>query len=194
MVIISGPSGVGKDTILEAMQRRVPAYPRHYVVTVTTRDPRVGETPGVSYHYLTQGQYDALRDADGLLEASRVHRHWYGTPANQVRDAVASGKDAILKIDVQGADKVRERIPESLLIFVVPPSRDELRARLLKRGTEWGDDLQQRLDDAEAELARQSEFDHVVLNETDQVEATADAIEAIIAEEHRRFPDRRITV
>ncbi len=194
MVIISGPSGVGKDTILEAMQRREPPFPRHYVITVTTRERRPDELAGFSYHYLTKAAYDDLRQSDGLLEASEVHDHWYGTPAAQVRDALSTGQDAILKIDVQGADKVRARVPEALLIFVVPPSLEELHDRLRKRGTENEVELQRRMDNAELELARQDEFDHVVLNETDQVEATADAIEAIIAEEHRRFPDRRIVV
>jgi guanylate kinase len=194
LVIISGPSGVGKDTIIEAMRRREPPYPRHYVVTVTTRGRRASEIDGVSYHFLSFEDYERLREADGLLEASEVHGNWYGTPRDQVQSALSSGRDAVLKIDVQGADKVRAKVPDALLIFVVPPSLQELDARLVGRSTETPKDLAIRRRDAATELARQGEFDHVVVNETDEVDATAEEIDAIIAAEHERFADRRILV
>lgn len=194
VVIISGPSGVGKDTIIEAMQRRTPPHPRHYVITVTTRAPREAEIPGISYHFLSLADYARLRDEDGLLEASDVHGNWYGTPRDQVQAAVASGRDAILKIDVQGAHKVRQKVRDALLIFVVPPSLDELESRLRGRSTETGTDLERRIRDAEYELSRASDYDHVVVNETDQVDRTAEEIDAIIAAEHAAYPDRRIVV
>jgi guanylate kinase len=194
VVIISGPSGVGKDTIIEAMQRRTPPHPRHYVITVTTRDRRPSEVAGVSYHFLTLAEYAMLREEDGLLEASEVHGNWYGTPRDQVQSAVAAGHDAILKIDVQGAHKVRQKVRDALLIFVVPPSLDELEARLRGRSTETGVDLERRIRDAEYELSRAADYDHVVVNETDQIDRTAEAIDAIIAAEHDRHPDRRVIV
>lgn len=194
MVIISGPSGVGKDTIIEAMQQRSPPHPRHYVITVTTRGRRPNEIDGVSYHFLSLQDHQRLRDADGLLEASEVHGNWYGTPRDQVQSALASGRDAILKIDVQGARKVREKVPDALLIFVVPPSLEALQARLVGRSTESPAELARRRRDAEYELSRQADYDHVVVNETDQIDGTAEKIDAIIAAEHVRFADRRIRV
>jgi guanylate kinase len=194
LVIISGPSGVGKDTIIEAMQRRVPRHPRDYVITVTTRARRHNEIAGVSYHFLSLEDYQRLRDADGLLEASKVHGNWYGTPRDQVQAALTSGRDAILKIDVQGAREIREKVPGALLIFVVPPSIEALEARLTGRSTESPEDLARRREDAADELSRQADYDHVVVNETDQIDGTAERIDAIIAAEHELFPDRRIRV
>jgi guanylate kinase len=185
---------VGKDTIIEAMQRRRPAHPRHYVVTVTTRARRPNEVDGVSYHFLTLEAYRRLRDADGLLEASEVHGNWYGTPRDQVRSALTAGRDAILKIDVQGAEKVRRNVPGALLVFVVPPSLEALEERLVGRSTESPAELERRRRDAEHELSRQAGYDHVVVNETDQIDVTAERIDAIIAAEHARFADRGILV
>lgn len=185
---------MGKDTIIEAMQRRRPPYPRHYVITVTTRSRRTYEIDGVSYHFLSLEDYRRLEAADGLLEASQVHGNWYGTPRDQVQSALSSGRDAVLKIDVQGADKVRARVPEALLIFVVPPSLEELEARLIGRSTETPRDLDIRRRNAAIELARQDQYDHVVVNETGLVDATAEEIDAIIAAEHERFGHRRIRV
>lgn len=194
MVIISGPSGVGKDTIIDALKRRHPAYPRRYIITVTTRERRDYETDGVHYHFYSIDDYQRLVASEGLLEASLVHDHWYGTPRDQVQSAIRSGRDAILKIDVQGADKVRARIPPALLIFVVPPSIDELERRLRERRSETREETELRLRNARIEMARTGEFDHVVVNETDKVDETAEAIDGIIAAEHRRYADRRITV
>jgi guanylate kinase len=193
-VIISGPSGVGKDSIIEAMQRRRPPHPRQYVVTVTTRTRRDYEIDGISYHFLSLDDYQRLKAAEGLLESSQVHGNWYGTPRDQVQSALSFGHDAVLKIDVQGADKVHDRVPEALLIFVVPPSLEELHDRLLGRATETPQDLDVRLRDATIELARQDEYDHVVVNETGMIDETAEEIDAIIAAEHAAFPDRRLKV
>ena len=194
VVIISGPSGVGKDAIIEAMERRQPPHPRHYVVTVTTRERREKEIDGMHYHFLSVDDYRRLVADEGLLEASEVHGNWYGTPRNQVQSALAAGNDAILKIDVQGADKIRARVHDALQIFVVPPSMEELERRLLGRGTELTRDLEIRLRNAAIEMARMREFDHVVVNETDEIDATAAEIDAIIAAEHERFPGRSIHV
>jgi len=193
VVIISGPSGVGKDTIIEAM-RRTPRTDRHYVVTCTTRDKRWYEEDGVDYRFLTIGAFQELRERGGFLEASEVHGNWYGTPRDQVAQALVAGKDAILKIDVTGARSVRDVVHEVLLIFVVPPSLDELRRRLVGRDTEPSDALKLRWENAAYELLRQDEYDHVVVNHTSQADGTAAEIEAIIAAEHAAHPDRRLRV
>lgn len=192
LVIISGPSGVGKDTIIEAMQALHPRSDRRYVVTCTTRARRPREIDGVHYLFSTRSEFEALRASGGLLEWADVHGKLYGTPRDQVEEALRAGRDAILKIDVQGARTVRSVVPDALMIFVVPPSIAALEERLLARSTETPEQLQRRRDDAALELARQNEYDHVVVNETDQVARTAEAIDEIITAEHARFPERRI--
>ena len=194
LVIISGPSGVGKDTIIDVMREREAMTgrtgERHYVVTVTTRAPRDGEIDGVDYHFVSREEFLRIRAARGFLEANEVHGNWYGSPRDQVRTAPAAGKDAILKIDVQGAQVVKEQVTEALLIFVIPPSLETLFSRLRSRATESADELEIRQRNAAIELARQDDYDHVVVNETGQAERTAERIDEIIAEEHRRYPER----
>ncbi len=192
LVIISGPSGVGKDTIIAALRRVHRAQDYHYLVTCTTRRRRHGEVDGVNYHFLGRRAFDELRDGGELLEWAQVHGHWYGTPTRQVREALAAGRDVILKIDVQGAAAVKSAVPEALLIFLVPPSLEALFSRLRARATETVDELEVRQRNAALELARQDDYDYVVVNETGQVEATARRIEEIIAAERRLNPDRRI--
>lgn len=194
LVIISGPSGVGKDTIIDALRRRRHEPEYHYVVTCTTRAKRPGEVDGVDYHFLDRATFAAQRSAGEFLEANNVHGNWYGTPRGQVREALASGRDVILKIDVQGAQVVKEKIPGALLIFLVPPSLEDLFQRLRSRATETADELELRQRNAAIELARQSDYDYVVRNETGRVERTAERIDEIIEEEHRVHPDRRVEV
>ena len=171
LVIISGPSGVGKDTIIEALQKRGHRPEYHYVVTCTTRARRPGEVDGVSYNFVSLSEFGALRDAGELLEANEVHGNWYGTPRVGVRDALMDGRHAILKIDVQGAHVVKGCVPEALLIFVVPPSLDTLVEHLKARRT-----------------------DYVVVNEEGRVDLTAQTIEEIIDQEERRGSRRAVTV
>jgi guanylate kinase len=194
LVIISGPSGVGKDTIIDALRLRSHDPEYHYVVTSTTRTKRPGEVNGVDYHFLDRAIFAAQRAAGEFLEANKVHGNWYGTPRSQVREALAEGRDVILKIDVQGAQVVKEKIPEALLIFLIPPSMEDLFQRLRSRATETADELELRQRNAAIELARQEDYDHVVTNETGQVERTAERIDQIIADEHRTHPDRRVEV
>lgn len=194
LVIISGPSGVGKDTIIDALRARPRDPDYHYVVTCTTRAPRTGEVPGVSYQFLTAEAFHRLRDAGDLLESAEVHGNWYGTPRADVVRALAEGHDVILKIDVQGAQAVKERVPDALLVFIVPPSLEALFQRLRSRATETADELELRQRNAAIELARQGDYDRVVVNETGEVDRTAAEIEAIIEQEKRRNPDRRIRV
>jgi guanylate kinase len=198
LAIISGPSGVGKDTIIDMMRQREAENgrrdERYYLVTVTTRAPREGEVDGVDYHFVSREEFLRIRAARGFLEANEVHGNWYGSPRQPVRDALVAGKDAILKIDVQGAQVVKEQVTEALLIFVIPPSLETLFARLRTRATETARQLELRQRNAAIELARQDDYDHVVVNETGQVASTAERIEEIIAEEHRRYPGRRVRI
>ena len=194
LVIISGPSGVGKDTIIAALRDRQRTHEYHYVVTCTTRARRPGERDGVSYNFLTRDEFARMRRAGEFLEANEVHGHWYGTPRRQVRDALAAGRDVILKIDVQGAQVVKETVPDALLIFLVPPSLEDLFHRLRLRATENADELELRQRNAAIEIARQDDYDYVVTNETGQVERTAERIDEIIAAEHRKHPERRVRV
>jgi guanylate kinase len=194
LVIVSGPSGVGKDAILEVLRRRPRDPDYHYVVTCTTRAPRAGEVDGWSYHFLDRNRFAALREAGGLLEANEVHGNWYGTPRAEVRWALAEGHDVILKIDVQGAQVVKENVPDALLVFIVPPSLEALFARLRSRATETVEELELRQRNAAIELARQGDYDHVVVNEDGQVERTAARIDEIIALERARHPRRRVRV
>jgi guanylate kinase len=136
LVIVSGPSGVGKDTVISSLCL-IPTQPeRYFVVTCTTRPRREYEVDGVHYHFLTADEFDRKRDAGGFLEANLVHGHWYGTPRDEVRSALLAGRDAILKIDVQGAAVVKQKVPEALLVFLVPPSLEDLFQRLQSRATE----------------------------------------------------------
>lgn len=194
LVIISGPSGVGKDTIIDALRKRPHDPDYHYVVTCTTRARRPGEVDGVDYHFLDRDTFTVQHAAGDFLEANEVHGNWYGTPRRQVREALAAGRDAILKIDVQGAQVVKEKVPGALLIFLIPPSLEDLFLRLRSRATETADELELRQRNAAIELARQEDYDYVVTNETGQVERTAERIDEIIDDEHRRHPDRQVEV
>ena len=194
LVIVSGPSGVGKDSVIEAL-RNGPRNPDfHYVVTCTTRPRRSYEVDGVHYRFLTAEAFAALREAGELLEANEVHGNWYGTPRNDVRDALQAGHDVILKIDVQGAAEVKQRVPDALLIFLVPPSLEDLFQRLQARATESADELDIRQRNAALEIARQEDYDHVVVNETDEIGRTAARIQEIIAGEKAAHPDRRTRI
>ena len=198
LIIISGPSGVGKDTIIDALRRREVESgrdgDRYYVVTCTTRAPRNGEVDGVNYHFMTREAFLEMHASRGFLEANEVHGNWYGSPRGPVRDALTAGRDVILKIDVQGAQVVKEQVSEALLIFIVPPTLETLFERLRSRATESADQLEVRQRDAAIELARQDDYDHIVVNETGLVERTAAEIERIIATEHARHADRRVRV
>jgi guanylate kinase len=198
LVIISGPSGVGKDTIIDEMHRRERAAgrenERHYLVTVTTRAPRDGEVDGVDYHFVDREEFIRMWRDRGFLEANEVHGNFYGSPRDPVRQALIAGKDVILKIDVQGAQVVKEQVTEALLIFIIPPSLETLFDRLRSRATETADELEVRQRDAAVELARQDDYDYVVVNETGLVGRTADRIDAIIAEERAAHAGRRVRV
>ena len=184
LVVISGPSGVGKDAILERMKRL--QRPWHYVVTATTRPPRPGERDGEEYIFLDTARFEEMVTQDRFLEHAEVYGHRYGVPREQVEEALRSGRDVIAKTDVQGARTLRAAVPGATLLFIAPPSMEELEARLRGRRTDRGTDLHRRLETAREEMERQGEFDHVVVNHRGRLEETVAAIERIIQEAKRR--------
>jgi guanylate kinase len=192
LIVISGPSGVGKDTVVQEMQKR--GLPIHFVVTATTRPPRKGEVNGVDYFFYTKDEFAELIEQDELLEYAFVYNDYKGIPKFQVREAWATGKDVVMRLDVQGAATIRELYPEALLIFLTTESEDELVRRLRARKTETPDELKMRIATARQELKRASNFDYVVLNREDQIDRTVDTIEAIIRAEHHRVHHRKVTL
>ena len=194
VVIVSGPSGVGKDTVISSLCRVATDPERYFVVTCTTRPRRQYEVDGQHYHFLSVDEFARRRDAGGFLESNLVHGHWYGTPRDQVRAALTAGRDAILKIDVQGAAVVKQKVPDALLVFLVPPSLEDLFSRLQSRASETAYELDIRQRNAALELARQDDYDHVVVNETGQVARTAARVDEIIRAEKAAHPDRRTRV
>ena len=192
LVVVSGPSGVGKSTIVAELARRRPQVVP--IVTATTRARRAEEVDGVHYHFLSEEAFSELRQRNGLLEHANNHGHWYGTPVDQVRGILAAGRDAILTISPEGARSVRRQVPDALLIFVMPPSMEDLTERLRGRGSESEASIERRRRDAERWMAQVGEFDHVVVNETGRPEQAAERIWEIIQTEARRDPPRRARV
>ena len=189
LVVVSGPSGVGKSTIVAELARRRPQVVP--IVTATTRPRRGGEVDGVHYHFMSDEAFADLIARNGLLEHANNHGHWYGTPVDQVRGILAAGRDAILTISPEGALNVRRLVPDALLIFVMPPSMEDLAERLRGRGSESEDSIARRRRDAEAWIAQSDDYDHVVVNETGHPEEAAERIWEIIQVEARRDPPRR---
>ena len=188
LVVLSGPSGVGKDAALDAL--KLLNRPWRFVVTATTRPQRPGEQEGVDYIFLETAAFLKMKERDDLLESAQVYDYWYGVPRNQVRQGLQDGKDVILKVDVQGADTVRELAPDALFIFMIPSSLDELRSRLTKRMTEKPSEIDLRLSIAQSELGRVGEFDYRVVNREGQLEQTVAEIDAIITAEKCRTRPR----
>ncbi|NPA92124.1 MAG: guanylate kinase [Chloroflexi bacterium] len=192
LIVISGPSGVGKDTVIQRMKER--RLPIHFVVTATTRPPRPGERHGVDYFFISREEFARMIDEGELLEYALVYNDYKGIPKQQVREALASGKDVIMRIDVQGAATVRKMCPEALLIFLTTETEEELVRRLERRKTESPEDLKLRIATARQELKRMDEFDYVVVNRENALEETVDTIVAIIQAEHHRIPHRKVSL
>jgi guanylate kinase len=180
LFILSGPSGVGKDAVIKSLKAR--AFPMHYAVTATTRPIRAEEAAGVDYIFLSHSQFDQLLEQDGFLEHADVYGERYGTPNDQVLPHLAQGEDVLLKVDVQGADTVKDKMPNTIRIFLAPPSFPVLERRLREREQLRASEqkLLARLHQAEAEMAHAGEYDSVVYNHDGELEQAVDEIEDII--------------
>lgn len=190
LVVISGPSGVGKDAVLKEMQAR--NLPLHFVVTMTSRPPRPGEVEGEDYFFTTRAQFEEMIGQDEFLEYALVYQDYKGIPKPQIRAALASGKDVVLRVDVQGAATLRRLFPGALLIFLVPDNEDEWLDRLRSRKTETPESLALRVATVRSELATMDSFDYVVTNAHDRLDEAVDVILHILEAEHHRVHPREI--
>ncbi|WP_322800194.1 guanylate kinase [Thermoflexus sp.] len=189
VVVISGPSGAGKDSLIRRMKEL--NVPFHFVVTATSRPPRPDEVDGVDYHFLSREQFEAGIQAGEFLEYAIVYGDYKGIPRWEIENALASGKDVILRVDVQGAATLRRLIPDAVFIFVIPASREELIERLRARGTETTESIARRLQAVEEELKHWAEFDYVVVNRDQRLDEAVNDILAIIRAEHCRVHPRQ---
>lgn len=185
LVVISGPSGVGKDATLNLMKERAD-FPFHFVVTATTRPMRPTEVDGADYHFVSVGDFAGMIEEGELLEYAVVYGDYKGIPKQHVREALASGQDVIMRIDVQGAATIRKLVPNAITIFLIAESEGELVRRLQDRKTEDADKLKMRIVTARQELKRLHEFDYVVVNHMDKQESTVEQVVSIIRAEKSR--------
>jgi guanylate kinase len=190
LIVISGPSGVGKDSVVRGLRAR--GLPLHFVVTVNTRPPRPDEKDGEDYHFISHAEFQRMKAAGELLEHAAVYNDFKGVPRQQVRAAMATGKDVLMRLDVQGADTIRQAAPQALLIFLTTASEEELIERLKGRKTENAEDLALRLKTARAEFKRLPEFDYVVANREGELDEAVDTVANIIQAEHHKVQPRRV--
>jgi guanylate kinase len=192
LVVISGPSGVGKDSVIARMKEM--DLNMHFVVTATTRPARPEEVDGVDYFFLTSDQFAEMIDQGEFLEYAIVYNDYKGIPREQVSRALASGKDVVMRVDVQGAATIREICPEALLIFLTTQDEEEMVTRLKTRKTETPEGLNLRIATARQELKRIHEFDYVVVNREGQLDEAVDTILAVVHAEHHRVKHRKVTL
>ena len=182
LIVISGPSGAGKGTICKSFLERNSEVA--ISVSATTRSPRNGEVDGINYYFMSKEQFKEKIEANDFLEYAEVYDNFYGTPKSNVEQLLESGKDVILEIDIQGALKVKENTEEGVFIFILPPSMEELKARIIKRGSETPESLMKRFKSAYKEINFISRYNYAVVN--DEVETAVDKLEAIICAEKCR--------
>ena len=188
LVVLSGPSGVGKDAVLARMRKL--GRPFHYVVTATTRPKRAGEKGGVDYHFLSRKEFQQMVDKHQFLEWANVYDNYYGVPKDEVTPALSKGVDAIVKVDVQGAATIKEILPQAVFIFLMPPSMEELEERLRKRHSESSADLALRLERAKGEMKSLPLFDYVITSRQNKLDEVVSQIDAIVTAEKRRVKPR----
>lgn len=192
LIVISGPSGVGKDTVVSRMQER--GIPFHFVVTATSRPPRPGEVHGEDYFFVSEEAFETMIAEDELLEHAVVYGQYKGVPKQQVREAMASGKDVVMRLDVQGAATVQEIAPDAVLIFLSASSEAELFDRLCRRKMDTEEQLRRRMEAAREEMHRLPIFDYVVINHESHVDQAVNDILRIITAEHLRVHPRQVTL
>lgn len=190
LIVLSGPSGVGKDSVIEELKKK--DGNRHFVVTATTRSPRPGEIDGVDYIFVDESTFLEMRENHQLLESAQYSGRWYGVPRSQVSEALGAGMDVFLNIEVQGAETVRGLAPEAVLVFLLPGSFEELAQRLAQRQTENPTELQRRLHIARQEMEQVGRYDYCVVNRDGCLNQAVADIEAIIVAEKCRVEPRRV--
>lgn len=190
LLIISGPSGVGKDTVLDAM--RAAGLPFHFVVTSTSRPPRPGEIDGEDYVFVSRDEFERMIAQDELIEYALVYDQYKGIPKRHVREALASGQDVVMRLDVQGAETVKRLVPQAIGVFLVAPSMEILERRLRARRSDTPEQIQVRLAKARSEMEALASFDYVVPNRDGQVERAVADIQAILQAERLRVGRRPI--
>lgn len=190
LIVLSGPSGAGKDTVLNRMKEL--DFPCHYVVTLTTRPRRPGESNGVDYHFTSEAEFQEMIQQGELLEWAKVYGHWYGVPKQQVKQALERGEDVVIKVDVQGAATIKNLFPGAVLIFLTPPSTEEQARRLQQRKSESTAELELRMEIIQEEMNQLPLFDYVVVNRQDEIDSAISQIKAIITAEKQRVNPRVI--
>lgn len=188
LIVLSGPSGVGKDAVLARMKEL--GRPFHYVITATTRPKRAGEKNGVNYRFLSREGFQQMIDKHQFLEWANVYGNYYGVPKNEITSALSKGVDAIVKVDVQGAATIKKILPQAVFIFLMPPSMEELEKRLRKRHSESSTDLALRLEKARGEIESLPLFDYVIISHQNKLDEVVSQIDAIVAAEKRRVKPR----
>ena len=190
LIILSGPSGVGKDAVLTRLKATESQL--RFIITMTTRARRPRENDGVDYRFVSKEVFERLLKKNELLESASVYGNWYGVPKQPVRNALKEGKDTIVKVDVQGAATIKKILPNAIFIFLMPPSLDELKNRLRQRYTEKPPELAIRLRAAADEIKQVSKFDYLVMNNKDGLDIAVEEIRAIITAEKHRVKPRQI--
>jgi len=190
LIVLSGLSGVGKDTVLSRLRQS--AHPLEFIITVTTRPQRPNERDGVHYRFVSEADFREMIDSGKLLEYAEVYGNYYGVPSDPVKKALADEKDVVVKVDVQGAATIRKAVPEAVLIFLAAASMQELESRLRQRSTESESDLALRLETAAAEMEQLPVFDYIVVNRRGEVNQAVADIDAIITAEKCRVVPRKI--
>ena len=192
LIVISGPSGVGKDATLDKMKKA--SLPYHYIVTATTRPKRSGEKDGVDYWFISEDKFRQMVKKNQFLEWAKVYGNYYGVPKHKIKEALKQGLDTVVKVDVQGAANIKKVLPDALLIFLMPPSSEELTNRLNQRHGSSSTDLDVRLGKAQEEMESLPIFDYVITNYTDNLDLAAAQINAAVTAAKSRIKPRAISL
>lgn len=192
LIVISGPSGSGKGTILNEFNQKYKDEHMIYSISATTRSPRQGEENGINYYFISNDEFEHKIADDGFLEYANYCNNYYGTPKKPVMDALNSGIDVMLEIETVGAMKVKKNYPDAILVFILPPSIEELRNRLTGRGTEDSDVIETRLAAAEIELALANEYDYIIVN--DSYEAAASKLNTVVLAQRLKTENNKKTI
>jgi guanylate kinase len=192
LIVISGPSGVGKDATLDRMKKA--GLPYHYVLTATTRPKRPGEKDGVDYWFVSEDKFHQMVERNQLLEWAKVYGNYYGVPKREIKETLKQGLDTVVKVDVQGAATIKRILPDALFIFLMPPSPEELANRLKQRYGSFSADLDVRLGKAQEEMESLPLFDYVVISYTDNLDLTVTEINAAVTAEKCRIKPRMVSL